>query len=325
MKKRPIIIPPNSAELDAAWKLFEWNGSLRLTAKLGENGVTGGVIKSKQALYRACHNLEHGGWDIYVGANPARGTGIKAATREVEVWRYLVIDLDPIAPECAPELAIEQALIEGSGMVHGLAKAATVAFTGRGAQAWVGVSPHYLRDSSSSRAEVERGMGAFLHRLRLQWGDRLGYRIDTSTSDLARIVRCPGTINTKTGRRARVIRQHIPILEDGSPTCHQLDVQEIIRLAGPAPPEPVAVVDEKCSNLNIVAPHLNDRARKFLREGLEEGERHKSAYAAAANLRELGVHYSNAVAWVLRGGRKCRPKLRAGDCQHAVNEAWKGR
>ena len=86
-------------------------------------------------------------------------------------------------------------------------------------------------------------------------------------------------------------------------------------------PEPL----ENVSNLNVVAPHLNERARQFLRMGVHEGERHKSAYAAAANLRELGVAFDTALLWLRRGGSKCYPKLRSTDCEHAVREAWKGR
>lgn len=302
--------------VDDIWRLFEWDGTVRLTAKHAALGVTGGVIKSRAALSRALHNFEVGGWDIYVGANPARGTRIKAATREVEVWRYLIIDLDPVAPECAPELAIEQVLAAAeSSLLDGCVQSAAVAFTGRGAQAWVALTPRDLR-TQDDRNEAERGMGAVLHRLKLLWGDKLGYRIDTSTSDLARIVRCPGTINTKTGKRARLVRLQ---------GDRAIEAERILSLAGPAPPEPEPIIGEKCSNLNHVAPHLNERARQFLRMGVTEGERHKSAYAAAANLRELGIPFDVAIHWIRRGGRKCYPKLYSMECDHAAREAWKGR
>lgn len=320
MNKTPKSITQRHDGVDDTWRLFAWDGAVRLTAKHGALGVTGGVIKSKAALSRALHNLEQGGWDIYVGANPSRGTRIKAATREVEVWRYVVIDLDPVDPECAPELAIEQVLEAGQERVADLIGAGNVCFTGRGAQAWIAICPTPLSDVRH-RSEVERGMGAFLHWLQRRWGDGLGYRIDTSTSDLARIVRCPGTINTKTGRRAKVIRFDRNYEERGR--VQGLAAERILQLAGPAPPEPIEVVN--CSNLNIVAPHLNDRARQFLRMGVHEGERHKSAYAAAANLRELGIPLDMAVHWVRRGGRKCYPKLYAVECDHALKEAWKGR
>ncbi len=304
------LSPEILAELDIAWKLFEWNGTVRLTAKRGDFDVTGGVLKSKADLYRAAHNLEEGGWDVYIGANPARGTRIKAATREVEVWRYVVLDLDPIDPECAPELALSEGIRSIPEMAD-INTACVIVFTGRGAQGWIALHPSHLH-GADDRALVERGMGHLLHNLKRKWDGRYGYEIDTSTSDLARIVRCPGTINTKTGKRAKVIRL----------AAGQMDPQPILDSA-PPPPEPTKPLDVDCSNLNQVAPHLNDRARKFLRMGIERGERHKSAFAAAMNLRELGIERATIVAWVVRGGDKCRPRLNFGDCVHAVEEAFK--
>jgi hypothetical protein len=141
-------------------------------------------------------------------------------------------------------------------------------------------------------------MAGFLSMLNRQLNPDYGCLVDTSCSDLSRVVRLPGSTNQKTLRPC-------VILDTGTP----IDLVDKVLACSIPPPEPVPCRHVDTSNLAAVLPHLTEAAQRFLTEGAPFGSRHAAAYAAAASLREAGVPLERALNWVCRGGTFCSPPL----------------
>jgi len=285
------------------WEVLSNQREVRYFAKRGDGAALGGRVYNPFALERAARNLELLGYDVYAHLNPSCGNGLKASSRQVTDWQRFLIDLDPISPEIDATVAIWRVLDVAETMIPSIKYSAHVLDSGRGAQAWVeiGSLPHL------DKREVERATGEFLRQLRREWDGRYGFRIDSVTYDLARIARLPGTINTKTGRRARFI----------GAALYRLPSDIILRMFKPPPLEEIAR-PKNASNLIAVSAHLNGLTREFLHNGVEEGDRHHAANAAARSLFNVGMEYDSVLHWVRRGARKCRPRLSDGDATHCV-------
>jgi hypothetical protein len=111
-------------------------------------------------------------------------------------------------------------------------------------------------------------------------------------------VRCPGSINQKTGKRAAV---EVTPKQDGG----------ILQLIAPYADkeqefEYKPIVLESNANLTEVIPHLNGRARQFLLDGVQSPGRHNACFATCKNLYELGVPAELAFHWLCLGADKCR-------------------
>jgi hypothetical protein len=126
-----------------------------------------------------------------------------------------------------------------------------------------------------------------------QWAP--GWIVDTTCSDLARVVRCPGSVNQKTGRRAVVER-----VANGP----GLDVSVLLRY-NQAPISQEIVKPFETANLLGILPHLNVRARTFILEGAASPGRHSACFATAKNLNELGVPRDRTFEWLLIGAGRC--------------------
>jgi hypothetical protein len=301
--------PVPESSLADAWQLFQWQNQVRYFAKQDEpqRKVLGGWLPNLQALERAERNLTEKGFDLYLQANPSRGHFLKAATRDVTVWRRLIIDLDPFEPECSAVEALQSVLEVADQLIPQLAHSSSLIDSGRGAQAWVHLVPCNVNDQAQL---YERALGGFLHCLRAKWQDRLGYRVDTSCSDLARIVRCPGSVNWKTGNRAKMV----------SLSTSELSNALVLPFANFAPLHELTR-PEKISNLVDVLPHLSGLARDFLTTGITWGERHKACYASACNLLDAGMNPDDVPYWLDRGGMRCVPPLDPIDIERAYVQA----
>jgi hypothetical protein len=311
-------------DVRSAWKLFAHDGVVTYFAK-GGRSLVGGRLDDEESLVKAAKNLEEKGYNVYLGANPSNHRGVKAKARDITYWRRCVIDLDPTAaaqydmallergPTCLRTLGdCLVRLLGGTGSDVCPVEAITLVYSGRGYQAWLELVPSAV---GSGGREIERGMVGFLGRLAAEWGDQLGLAVDISTSDLSRVVRCPGTKNTKTGREARILTVGTP-----APLA-----AAILSMAGEAPPEPTRL-NINVTNLEDVWAHLNRTALSFIMDGAPLSRRHHDAYAAAKNLEEIGVSQEVATEWVTLGGARSNPPLPAGECAYAVKAAWlKGR
>ena len=275
-----------------AWDLLSCDG-VQWFAKQ-PNKVCGGRLRTLDQLIGTIRNAEVLKWDLYLNANPTRpGAGIKARREDVTAWRYLVVDLDPV--DGSPAAPPSDYLLCGARI-----------FSGRGYQFWVPVIDGHKFYIDH---KLERGMSGYLRTLPAP----PGYIVDTSCSDLARVVRCPGSINQRTGARAAVDR-----LPDSSKLY-----AETILACGQFVPEPVVVkVNVDLTSLLDVLPHLTIAARRFLLDGSESPGRHTACFAACKSLQEVGVERDTALSWLDTGSGRCRPPLPYADVQRIVRQVY---
>ena len=214
--------------------------------------------------------------------------------------------------------------------------------SGRGMQAWVRLEDIILDDGQEqgrfigmaydvmrgqpmenptgicTRATARRVNGYWLKKLDEQMDVANGCRIDTSVSDLPRVMRCPGTVNIKTGRVSSFV--HVTdhrftglaqALVDGTPKAAMED---------PELPEGLAVG----LPWQDVYPHLTRMAQMYLSFGQEEPGRHKVMWHTARKLQELGVsreEVRKALRWANRLQGK-EAKLPLDQVEHALSTAF---
>lgn len=284
-------------------------------AKINTNKRTmGGRLRSLDALIGTIRNAEALKWNIYLNANPSNPTGkTKLSRDDITNWRYIVVDLDPgedaLTPP-GPWISADyttdgKPYLPDSYLLH-----AHRIFSGRGYQYWLRVNNSPVANSTTGylradehkcihtylAADWERIMQGYLRALKNcseRWAP--GWIVDTTCSDLARVVRCPGSVNQKTGRRATV--EHIA--EKG------IDIEALLCYNTPLAETPSCRRCYSDATLMETLPHMNITARKFILEGASSPGRHTACFATAKNLQELGVSRDRAFEWLLIGAGKC--------------------
>lgn len=301
--------PPNTAgpepevlerDIAFAWETFAWEGKVRWFAK-DKDRRYGGWLDSGARLAQAVKVAAALGRDFYLQANPVKWTNrIKSPTADVTHWRMVVLDYDP-AEGCklwrSPQPWRTVPQTETCARV----------FSGRGWQYWITMPP---LEVGGRAAEIERGMRNFLRTI----PESPGWTLDYSCADLARVVRCPGSLNTKTNRWATML----------SPGMARPIHDTILALAGPAPePQPVPQGIES-ANLMEVLPHLNGSTREFLLRGKVTPGRHARCFSSVKNLHEVGVPRGAAERWALHGSATCSPPLPSGDTTRIIHQVYGG-
>lgn len=290
-----IVTAPHKAGDDAelGWYMLSWEGEAQWFAKK-DGHVLGGRLRSLDALVGTIRNAEHIGWNLYLNANPTVPCPHKRklSRENVNWWRYVIVDLDPTPDALAPP--------SPGSCDHKLLTKAHRIYSGRGYQYWLPLAkmePRWwdngLREGSPP---AERIMQGYLHSLAAQtdaWAP--GWMVDTTCSDLGRVVRCPGSINQKTGKRA-VVEQVAPL--------GGVEVRELLKYAVP-PHAPDPAVRIKSENLYAILPHLNVRARTFILWGAQSPGRHSACFATCKNLQEVGVPKETAYRLLHVGAEKC--------------------
>ena len=205
-----------------------------------------------------------GNEDVYFGVNPRRRTGGSTA-QDVALARCVFVDFDHVA---APMDA--QAMIQDAGL-----PAPTVVVTsGRGVHAY-----WRLNEPTSDLAgwnAVQRGLiGA------------LG--TDKAIHDPPRIMRVPGSVNTKNGAVCRVV-----VIRDA-----RYDLVEF--------PRGVALLPmERASPPTGREPqNVARRTLLFLRNGAPEGSRNAELFAAACDLHGCGYSPSEIEAELVPAAERC--------------------
>lgn len=275
--------------------------------------VCGGFIRSEESYQRLLTNLST--WDIYLGLNPAN-TFLGTKVRDIDITEVigLVIDVDPqpglLYPASQAE-ACEEPILAAVERVLGRIPSSTVMFTGRGLQVWLRVQYDILTPSNRPiwRSAIKRFTReiaqAFSH-------DR--FVIDTSCTDLSRLVRAPGSTNQKTGALVTAISTHsYPAIQPNS----FLD-----RFFIPESPESAPAVLRPNERWWKIFHTLTNRAQVFLTEGVSEPGRHAAAYATAASLRDSGVSFSVAEGLITRAARLCTPPLPQEEAARAARNAY---
>lgn len=294
---------------DAAqgWELLSYEDEVQWFStkqEVGRKRVMGGRLRSVDALIGTVRNAAELGWNLYLNLNPTfnRPGKSKLSREDVKLWRYIVVDLDPGGDALVPPQPSHNP-DAGLGWTDGFLEYAHRIFSGRGYQYWLPVRhPMHERPPGTGAtcgewdgAGYERIMQGFLRALAAEteaWAP--GWIVDTTCSDLARVVRCPGSVNQKTGARAVVEHVH-----KGA----GIDISVLMRYNGAITPS--APYHQFNLNLLDTLPHLNIRARTFILEGASSPGRHSACYATCKNLHELGVDSDRALEWLLIGAGKC--------------------
>lgn len=301
-------------QLYLTWDILDTGEGVRYFAKRGRD-IVGRLAPSFSHFVRAAHNLDD--WNFYVTLNPTRtsGVGSKASSRDVLAWRFVLIDVDPVEQGADSFRALEKILDQGASLLGyptGLHHRTAVINSGRGHQAWLAIDQEDI--TSTQRYEIERATNYFLRKLDTH---SHGCRIDTSCSDLSRVARCPGTINTKTGQRA-FFQWHWPWPQEEIATISAAEILGFAPLEIQIPRREI----EQGATITEILPALTMRAAAFLTEGIISPGRHAGAYATAASLREAGVERSLAEEMVRAGARLCTPPMNEAEAVRAVKQAY---
>ncbi len=238
---------------------------------------------------------DHPELDIYVSINPIEAGQLRRA-KHVTHLQHVLIDIDPTEDNDnpSPRAPIEHLI---SLLPADLAAALFIVDSGRGVQAWLGCVPREIRNTDAPL------VAGWLRWLAEEW-DLPGWKIDTSTSDLSRLARVPGTINSKTGRRASVIRQPFLRADWDWLEAHAHAVVEPKHITSPES-SAGGIKMGKFLPFKMLRGLVTLTARQFLEGDVAEGGRHKAAYAAAKSLQELGVESARARRFLKEGAEGC--------------------
>ena len=263
---------------------------VRLFAKDSKGRLYGDFARGPWELERFVK--EHDGHDVYVAPNPTMHcAGTRHTAADVTHWSFLFLDVDPVEEENYPHLFLSRTLNLLEDKVCKNLKQCITLDSGRGVQAWIRLEDWPITDNTAmigiSRKNARKVMGWWLNALAATMGTQCGCRLDTTVSDLPRVMRMPGTINTKTGRIASFIRttqyQHeglAQLLVVGTPDS-VFNEPEI----GPLPPG---------TPWQMVFTKLTLQAQNYLTKGKEDPGRHTTCWHTARKLQELGIDISQA-------------------------------
>jgi hypothetical protein len=272
-------------------------------------------------------------WDFYVQPNPsARRHGKRCRTEDIAAWEWFLVDLDPkdgVKTINEPWARMnEDAVVNIQHLVDsysGKANKPFIIFSGRGIQLWYSLGcvdltanerwPVRRVDLTNMKVTTldEVPLCVAIPAAQSHWLEYLAshfqseyFNVDTSSSDLPRLMRCPGTINRKTGLPAYVAKEG----EDQQGAAMKGLWRKLLNytptakmLHKPAPSVPGAPWQV------AAALTKSKTAADFLTFGATEPGRHKVACATARALAEAGIDESEIVKALERGGQLSRPVL----------------
>lgn len=322
-----------SFQIDQIVKTFhlvESNGVARWAARRGDT-LEGSWAANPMELVQFAEAYKD--WNFYVQPNPSQKRhGKRCSAADITDWRWFLVDLDPSTGPDDDDYG--DAIFEVvSALQSYMGKPYTplMLHSGRGRQLWFRLTvdePWYCKSNLESMFKLTRvglegvetideiPMRSAIQDAQRYWLKQLGGRVETpgvsidgSVSDLPRLMRCPGTINTKTGEVARFLN----VYDEKTHFCRGL-AEKLLRY--------VPVTEFRRSHqcyapLGSCAGHpwqaavsfLTGRGADYLTFGAIEPGRHSGAVAAARSLAEQGVEEKEIFRALLFGGSLCRPEL----------------
>jgi len=242
------------------------------------------------------------GWDMYFCINQPKPdfVGVKPSDAEIQSYDRFILDFDPLPGEASvPYLS--------PGNIRYAAWWTWVVYSGRGMQLHCKLAPHNL-----SVADMRARVRSIFKSILSSAAADMRCHLDTSTTDASRLVRMPGTVNWRTGERARAATH------GGG-----LSYVDWRRYEPDPTPEPPPPLNTEITHLSQVAPRLTRTAINYLTFGVTQ-DRHKTCFAAAISLREAGVLEEQAVEWCWKANNLVIEPLRlsARDIQYCVKSAY---
>jgi len=232
------------------------------------------------------------GWDAYICPQPHKILG-KPTLSDIKHVYWAVLDIDPLT-DAHMNLDTCAALKTQLQIVLSKDIDPVVVLTGRGTQFWIPISPtsgRILRDLQYTLDQC-----GFFRTLNI-----LGWAIDPTCFEASHIFRIPESLNTKTGTQAFIWQ---------SPKSYIPLVLSDYLLTAPTPNPPAPRGQEPPHNLGSILTSVSPQARDFLAFGAKAPQsRHRQAFIACAQLKELGVPLDTARPLVQSAAAACTPPL----------------
>lgn len=259
----------------------------------------GGVAWNVEHLDEAIRALNPRGFDMYAHLNPTHPVlRTRATIGDTLAWAFLLVDIDPLGKQ-----TLNGRLLDNPVPAAAPLGSPTVVYTGRGFHLW-----YRLHPSAPPWWKVGEAQRSFLRSL-VPPGD---CRIDP-LGDTARIVRLPGTINHRTGEKARLVSQGGISSPEASDYLLGFG-REVERRGVEATEHTLEWQDVKDS--------LTVRARTFLDLGADAGVRHETCWHVARLLFERGVTKASALAGLRWGNDASREKLADRELQEIIKQVY---
>jgi hypothetical protein len=310
---------PNEADemLDLAYKSWPQRSVFRYFARRPHDGaIYGEGLRTTEELVRVTEWADEYGYNSYWMPNPTATAGsIRCKAKDISHWRWLLVDIDPVTPgHYDAALAATRAhsvLAEAFPDKPVLTHLPLHVNSGRGAQLLCPISPPLDLNETiittngeiSARVAAPQVASYWLNYVRKHLGPGgvyAGCTIDTSCSDLPRVMRMPYTINTKTGARGTIVSKP----SGGMFTFEMLAAA--VTLVIPSAP---ALGTSTLARWTDYLPYMTVAGRRFILEGQEEPGRHRMAAAAMLSMLDFNATKEQIIAALLHGSGNCSPKL----------------
>ena len=311
----PMTIDEAKIVWDMAYRFWPRAAVFRYFARRPTDGhVYGCAITSPEELARTTDWADANHYNSYWQPNPTlKDHATRCSAADIMSWRYFMLDVDPVTADAAPAVAARHAYEDIGKPLFLLNADVTVINSGRGMQVLYPMigEPDYT---------ATRAMAFWLNALKKSLKRRkldFGCTIDTSCSDLPRVMRMPFTINQKTLNRSFIVREATELNHELAGKLTSLAPEHVFKM-----PEPSVPTGTLTWWMEYI-PHLTVRARKFLEAGDEETQRHYSAAACLLSLIEQGATEPQCLAALGHGAQLCDPPLPQGEVVDMVTRKFR--
>ena len=323
----PRLTRSQETELATLWKLLPHPSGEHVVRVFSRKGDSRGGDFARSLTELRVWASARRDRNIYVAPNPTLSTsGERHSARDVTHWSFFLIDIDPIEKKFNIKKAREHVLNAFANMALGVIGRPIVIDSGRGNQLWYRLCDVAVDNTQTEGVISENRIhpktarkinGYWLAQLDKRVGLTNGCRIDTSVSDLPRIMRCPGTYNVKTGKMAKIIEPNTTVFSD-LPRCLLQPIPQSALI------DPVRKPGTEGLKWNKAFSRLTLMAQTYLLEGQVEPGRHKVMWHTAKKLKEAGCSLEEARKGITRANslKGDDQKLSSEEVEHALKTAY---